>query len=424
MARTQGTERLSHPRKQLPALQLRVIEGPDAGATLTLTEGTYRVGKSEEAELRLNDGAVSRLHLVLKVLDGAVRVSDPSSRNGSFIDGVRFREVDAALNAKISIGRSVLQLLPLGSQATPAESFGRLWGKSAPMLSLFDTLGKVSRAAADVLIFGESGTGKELCAEAIHQHSARAKGAFVICDLAGVSTTLFESELFGHLKGAFTGATASRAGALERAGGGTVFLDEVGELPLELQPKLLRFLERRQLKAVGSDVYQTLDVRVVAATNRDLKAEVAAGRFREDLYHRLAVLTVRVPPLRERKDDLPGLVDRVLSQLGHAPSTVGAKTRALLEAHDWPGNVRELRNVVLQATHLGEPAAIATATTRASSGEPFHAAKDRLISAFELDYLKGLMLRAKGNVSKAARDSGLDRVHLHRLLKKHHLDAR
>jgi DNA-binding NtrC family response regulator len=288
-----------------------------------------------------------------------------------------------------------------------------------------------------VLIQGETGTGKELCAEAIHQESGRRKGPFVIVDLAGIAPSLLESELFGHVKGAFTGAHVDRAGAFERAQGGTVFLDEVGELPLDLQPRLLRVLERRQVKRVGANDYRTVDVRVVSATHVDLEAAVRDGKFRRDLFHRLAVLRFTLPPLRGHPEDIPLLIDAVLERMARPPSTLSDQTRALLAQYPWPGNVRELRNVVDQVVNLGEEAlpsldgapAHAGSADRARPSEPdltlpFKEAKERLIEGFERDYLKGLIERCEGNISRASREAGIDRVYLRKLLRKHGLDAR
>jgi DNA-binding NtrC family response regulator len=289
---------------------------------------------------------------------------------------------------------------------------------------------------SDVLIQGETGTGKELCAEALHNESRRAKGPFVIVDLAGIAPSLIESELFGHVKGAFTGAQADRAGAFERATGGTVFLDEVGELPLELQPRLLRVLERRQVKRVGANDYRTVDVRVVAATHVDLEGAIKEGKFRRDLFHRLAVLRVTLPPLRERPEDIPLLVDTVLERMGKPPSALSDQTRALLTQYPWPGNVRELRNVVDQVVNLGDEAlpempSVPGGAPRSGSGSdaggpeldlPFKEAKERLIEGFERDYLVGLLARCEGNISRASREAGIDRVYLRKLLRKHGLE--
>jgi len=300
------------------------------------------------------------------------------------------------------------------------------------MRQLFALLERIAPSEASVLVLGETGTGKELCAEALHAHSLRKARPLVVVDLAAVQPNLIESELFGHVRGAFTGAVSDRAGAFERADGSTLFLDEIGELSSELQPRLLRALERGQVKRVGANDYRTVNVRVVAATNRDLLSLASEGRFREDLYHRLAVLAVRLPPLRERRDDVPMLVQALLQQLGR-PGAIGPATLARLGAHDWPGNVRQLRNVIERAVSLspgaGEvppellvlPEDRSAPTPSSSSGLPFKEAKERLIEAFEREYLEGLLSRCGGNVSRAAREAGIDRVYLHRLLKRYAL---
>jgi DNA-binding NtrC family response regulator len=298
------------------------------------------------------------------------------------------------------------------------------------MREVFTLLERLVASDADVLIQGETGTGKELCAEALHAGSRRAGKPFVVVDLAGLAPALIESELFGHVKGAFTGAQADRAGAFERAQGGTVFLDEVGELPPEVQPRLLRALERRQVKRVGANNYRALDVRVLAATHVDLEASVKAGRFRGDLFHRLAVLRVTLPPLRERPEDIPLLIDTVLSRAGRPPGALSEQTRALLTQYPWPGNVRELRNVVERVVSLGEEA-LPDLRTDARSGPvgtalelPFKQAKEQLIEGFERDYLRGLLERCEGNISRAAREAGIARMYLRKLLQKHGMAAR
>ncbi len=290
------------------------------------------------------------------MLRDGVLLRDLDSTNGSFCQGTRFREIVASPGAVIAIGKSTLRLQVsssgAGLQPSANESFGRLFGRSLPMRAAFSLLERVAPTDVSVILEGETGTGKELCAEAIHASSPRKGGPLVIVDLAGVPANLIESELFGHVRGSFTGAIADRAGAFERAHGGTVFLDEIGELPLELQPRLLRALESRTTKRVGSNDYAPFDVRVVCATHRDLKALIAAGKFRDDLYHRLAVVKIGLPPLRERREDIPLLVERLLVAQGH-PGTLGPQTMAALAGYDWPGNVRELRNVVERVISLG-----------------------------------------------------------------------
>jgi DNA-binding NtrC family response regulator len=408
-------------------LKLVVVSGPDFGREIILEPGTYRVGKDEGLELTLQDTTVSRLHLVLEVLEKSVRVRDAGSRNGSFYGETKFSQIEAQPLAVIRIGRTELKFMP-ATQSAPRlppstkDRFGGLVGKSLKMREMFALLERVAPTEADLYIRGETGTGKEVCAEAVHKNSARASGPFIVCDLASVAPNLFESELFGHVKGSYTGAQRDRAGAFERAHRGTLFLDEVGELASDIQPRLLRFLERRQVKRVGGNEWKEMDVRVIAATHRDLEAEVKAGRFREDLFHRLSVITIELPALRDRAEDILPLVDEMLNKLGKPPTELSAETRALLTAHRWPGNVRELRNVVERALYVGT-ADIVAANEKSGPGGAgsvsFKDAKERLVNAFEHDYLKALLARCGGNVTAAAREAGLDRVHLHRLIKKH-----
>ena len=305
------------------------------------------------------------------------------------------------------------------------------------MRDIYSLLERVAPSDLAVLIEGETGTGKELCAEAIHDRSPRAKEPFVICDLAGMSRSLIESELFGHVRGAFTSADRDRQGAFAQANGGTIFVDEVGELELDVQPRLLRAIEQRRIKPVGQTNYRDVDVRVIAATNRDLREEVRAGRFRPDLYHRLAVVRIDLPPLRERKEDIPLLVHHFL--FGREID-VSDETLEFLDHYDWPGNVRELKNSLQRAVSLiGQGTSLSPALLglhdaalkiasgssgdwpEPSVGERFSTAKERLINAWERSYVGALLKRAGGNVSRAARDGGMDRVYLHRLIKKHAL---
>jgi two-component system nitrogen regulation response regulator GlnG len=385
----------------------------------------------------LTDPAVSREHLAVRVVRQGVRCEDRRSRNGSFCRGMRFAVLEVDPGAVIRIGRTDLRVAAAQEPAPlrPSESvrFGALVGESLLMRQAFGLLERAAAGDADVLLLGETGTGKDLAAEGLHAAGPRAARPFVVCDLGAVAPTLIESELFGHVRGAFTGAVGERVGAFEQAHGGTIFLDEVGDLPLELQPRLLRALERRQVKRLGGNRYETVDVRVVAATHKDLAHEVQAGRFRQDLYHRLAMITVALPPLRERLEDLPLLVATILERLGPArrPIRLTSETELLLRTHDWPGNVRELRNVIERAVKLGtEPAVPARAPDRDADAPrnaadlPFKEAKDRLIGAFERDYLADLMGKCAHNVSLAAREAGIARVYLHRLLQKHGLTKR
>jgi two-component system nitrogen regulation response regulator GlnG len=432
---------IADPQQRVPVperLRVLVLSGPDSGKQLILERGTYFVGKSPGCDLQLSDGAVSRQHLELAVTEAGVLVRDLGSTNGSFFGGARFSEVTVGPGAVISIGGTELKLASVERShpilPSASEHFGALLGPSLKMREVFAVLELVAQSDVAVLIEGETGTGKELCAEAIRSAGPRGRGPFVVCDLAGVSRSLIESELFGHVRGAFTGADRDREGAFQQAHGGTIFIDEIGELELDMQPRLLRALESRKIKPVGAPHYRDVDVRVIAATNRDLREEVKSGRFRDDLYHRLAVVRVTLPPLRERKEDIPALVTHFLAG---KDVQVPAETLALFTEYDWPGNVRELKNVidrglslmgpsrVLQPSLLGlEPIPAASGATPpwpTVGNEGFREAKERLIASWERDYVTQLLRRAGGNVSKAAREGGLDRVYLHRLIKKYNI---
>jgi len=430
-----ATATLTRGRTGQVKMVLRVLSGPDSGKVHPLKQGTYVVGKSPTSDIVLDDKSVSRQHLRLEVHDEHVVATDLDSHNGSFCDQLRFTSLELRPGTVITLGTTELKLVPEDTRErsvllSSRDRFGALVGSSRKMREAFTLLERLAPGGADVLIQGETGTGKDLCAEAIHQNSPRQKGPFVIVDLAGVPPTLIESELFGHVKGAFTSAQGDRAGAFERAQGGTVFLDEVGELPLELQPRLLRVLERRQVKRVGANDYHTVNMRVVAASHVNLEQAVQQGKFRRDLFHRLAVLRVSLPPLRERPEDIPLLIDHMLQQMDRPPSALSDQTRALLAQYPWPGNVRELRNVVEQVVNLGEEALPDLASSADAAGLkmaeldlPFKEAKEQLINGFERDYLRNLLERCEGNISRAAREADIDRVYLKKLLRKHDLDA-
>jgi DNA-binding NtrC family response regulator len=427
------------PTFRLPPVRMKlvILSGPDAGRNQSLVPGHYKIGTESSCDIVLKDRTISRHHLTLEVEEHGVLARDMGSRNGSFCEGMRFNELAVRFGAVLKLGTTELKIVPESSRERvipPSErtSFGSLVGASRKMREVFTVMERLSAGDSDVLIQGETGTGKEGCAEGIHAASKRNKGPFVIVDLAGIAPSLIESELFGHVKGAFTGAQNDRAGAFERANGGTVFLDEVGELPAEIQPRLLRALERRQVKRVGANDYRTVDVRVVAATHVELEEAVKAGKFREDLFHRLAVLRVTLPPLRERLEDIPLLVDTVLERMKKPPSVLSDQTRALLAQYPWPGNVRELRNVVERVVSLGEEALPDIPTEPGVPGHagapvppelelPFKEAKERIIEGFERDYLKGLLERCGGNISKAAREAGIARLYVRKLLKKYGL---
>ncbi len=434
-----STATLAPTQLVLPlAIELAVTEGPDAGKALGLGAGAFLVGKSSQCDLTLDDPGVSRRHLEVTLHASALRVRDLGSRNGSFFQGARFDCVDVGVGATIRVGSTTLRVQVPADDEPLSDHFGELRGHGRAMQDVFRLLRRAARSTMPVLIQGETGTGKEVAARAIHEASARG-GALVVCDLAAMSPTLIDSELFGHARGAFTGADAERAGAFEQADGGTLFLDELGELDVSLQPRLLRALETGQVKRVGENHYRKVDVRIIAATNRDLQSDVAAQAFRSDLYHRLAVFCVTLPPLRERRDDIGLLVEHFMSRAAPtATVTMAPDALAALVRHDWPGNLRQLRNVVERAMALSGGRTISAelfgleeevpGASPAGGGAndvllPFKAAKGRLVEAWEHDYLKELMTRCEGNVSLAARRAGVNRVHLHRLLRKHGWDA-
>ncbi|MFT3766424.1 MAG: sigma 54-interacting transcriptional regulator [Minicystis sp.] len=431
-----------HELVAIPRLELLVeTEGGRPSSRRVIQEGEVcRVGSHPSNDLVLDDPRVSRFHCRLSREAGGWRLTDAGSLNGTRLGGLRVLDAYVPLrDCRIELGSSVVRIQEIGSASITdlpsRSSFGSLHGASRVMRRLFALLDRVAQSDATVLIEGESGTGKEVVATEIVQHGPRADGPLVIVDCGAISPSLVESELFGHARGAFTGANRERIGAFQAASGGTVFLDEIGELPLEIQPKLLRALEAREIRRVGETSARKVDVRVIAATNRNLEREVNQRRFREDLYFRLSVVTVRVPPLRDRLEDLGILVDVFLEALGAADTArlFTPEVLADMARYDWPGNVRELRNyveraVVLQAADpASRPEGSALASTpgapesRADLDVPFKVAKESVIGTFERAYLSALLSWSGGNVTRAARKAGLDRIHLHRLIQRYGL---
>ena len=391
------------------------------------------MGAAPRADIEIADAAVSRLHAELELRDDGLWVRDEGSRNGTFVNGVRVESARLDDNARLGVGSTEVAVSygarPTPIELWPEEHFGPLVGRSVPMRELFAHLSRVAATDSSVLIEGETGTGKELVAQAIHQASRRAAGPYVVVDCAAIADTLLEAELFGHVRGAFTGAVHARHGALLEADGGTVFLDEIGELPLSLQPKLLRFVESRTVRRLGETRARQVDVRVIAATHRRLHSMVNDGAFREDLYFRLAVLPVHVPPLRERREDIPLLIDRFAPG---AAESLTPGTRAETMLRPWPGNVRELRNFVERAVAFGVHSALEMGKPRARATEsesfpevridqPFKEIRERWVSQLEREYLVKALAEHEGNVSAVAKVSGLDRSYVYRLMLKHGL---
>ncbi len=427
------TEPLDTSQPAVRRFDLIGTAGPAAAVRYASTGTTCAIGSHAGNEIVIDDASISRSHCELRVEQGHVRIHDLDSTNGTVLDGVRVVAGYVRDGSTIQLGRSTLRVSLGGSDNRLAVSlnthFGSLVGTSWAMRACFALLERAAASDITVLLEGESGTGKEGAADAIHQASARRDRPFIVIDCGAIPGNLLESELFGHERGAFTGATDRRVGAFEAASGGTVFLDEIGEMPSELQPKLLRVLERREIRRLGSNTMTPADVRIVAATNRDLRAEVNAGRFRSDLYFRLAVMKVQLPPLRQRPEDLPILVQRIVGTLGLGQDVANRLCSnafvSSLSRGAWPGNVRELRNYLERAAVLDDLAGSTEDAPEAADphdpAQPYQQARDRVLAEFERRYVEQLLRAHHGNVSAAARASGIDRTYLHRLMRRHGL---
>jgi transcriptional regulator with GAF, ATPase, and Fis domain len=418
---------------------LEIIEGTDAKQTRPLAKKSVLVGTHPSSDLVLTDPHVSRAHARIDVEGEDYVLTDLGSTNGTRVNGVRVRQAILEPGVVVELGATRLRFAaggePFQIPLAAEESFEGLHGRSIAMRELFAVCAKVAPTNAAVLIEGETGTGKELVAHAIHARSRRAPKPFVVFDCGAVPPTLIESELFGHEKGAFTGATSAHAGVFERAHGGTVFLDELGELAIDLQPKLLRALEQGEITRVGAERPISVDVRAVAATNRDLAAMVSAGRFRADLYYRLAVIRVVVPPLRERRDDVTLLAARfaeeAIGELAEAriPAAALEAIFADLRAYDWPGNVRELKNLVERAAILADPKLIRAGALDAAQElrRSVDASRTRRVTLRaargerEREYLTDLLSAVGGDLDEAARVAEVHRKSLERLIRKHRL---
>jgi DNA-binding NtrC family response regulator len=409
-------------------IHVEVIEGPDAG--LRVTGDSLTIGTAEGSSMRLADPSVSRFHLELRASSDGVHVIDHGSTNGTFAGAIRVERAIVAPGSTLRLGATTLRIgdAPLAEVEVHGESsLAGVIGGSAAMRRLMAQVTKAAASDVSMLVNGESGTGKELIARALHDLGPRAKGPFVTVDCGSIAPTLIASELFGHERGAFTGADRIHVGSFEAAHGGTIFLDEIGELSPAIQATLLGALERRRIRRLGSRTEIAIDVRVVSATHRDLRAEVNAGTFRLDLFYRLAVVTLAVPPLRERPDDIPLLVEHFLRDAGFdgpiASLISPAAMQSISKLH-FAGNVRELRNLIEAAVAMNEPPDLATApiargiTLATDLALPYKDARAQLLDHFESQYLDALMERAAGNISQAARIAKMTRSHLSELLAK------
>jgi len=433
-------------RLVLRRLAVRVAVGPSAGVTVSLDRDVLKIGSHLRNDLVLPDDTVSRSHAEVVRTQGGVMLRDLDSTNGTYVGALRIREVYLQDGQGFRVGRSEL-VFHSGDETVdilPSEvdRLEGLVGSSVAMRATFAVIERVAPTDLTVLLTGETGTGKELVSRALHARSPRRDRPFEVFDCGAVAANLVEAELFGHVRGAFTGAVRDRAGVFESAQGGTVFLDELGELPLPAQAALLRVLEQREVRRVGGREVKPVDVRVIAATHRNLRTEVDAGRFREDLYYRLAVVELTLPALRDRLEDLPLLARHILRNVGfpHNVRELDPDVLAAMTSWRWPGNVRELRNVLLRAIPFSQgptltlealPEALQVAHTPREDDDidpglpmpgaemQFHDAKDRWVDAFERHYLQSLLDRASGNLSRAARLAGVDRKTIGRMLKRH-----
>ncbi|MDB4993972.1 MAG: Flagellar regulatory protein FleQ [Myxococcaceae bacterium] len=412
---------------RIPSVELVVVDGPDKGMRKELHGGLAKIGTAEGCDLRLTDRTASRVHCEVVVKPTTVLVRDAGSTNGTFCDGLRLYEAEVPSGVTLRIGGTAVRIEvseePAFVEVSPRESFGELVGSSFEMRRVYAMLERIAKADTTVLLQGETGTGKDVVARSLHAASSRANGPLVPLDCGAVPENLFESELFGHVRGAFSGAANDRKGVIEEADGGTLFLDEIGELPIGLQPKLLRAIETRSVRRVGSNVARPVDVRIVAATNRPLARAVNDGLFREDLYYRLAVVEIVLPSLRARREDIPLLAAHFHAMLGGTGALPPAFI-ASIKQRSFPGNVRELKNFVERAMLLGT---ITTSSARAAVPVPstleelaplhlpLKEARDQWTQSFEAVYVRAVLKRARGNVTHAAELAGVSRRFLQRL---------
>jgi transcriptional regulator with GAF, ATPase, and Fis domain len=441
--------------RRLRKAKLVVLDGEDRGAEFVIDRAKIWAGRSSVCDFQLADASISGTHFEVRAEEEGFVLEDLDSTNGTRIGGCRIREIELAPEATFRAGNASIKLVPSDEVVeiplSEEEHYRGVIGRSVAMREVFAMCEKVAPSELTVLVEGDTGTGKERIARALHDGSRRRNKPYEVLDCSAIPGELMESYVFGHEKGAFTGANARRPGIFEQAEGGTVFMDEVGELPLDLQPKLLRVLENREFKRVGGTRTIGADCRIIAATNRDLREMVQEGTFREDLYFRLSVVQLELPALRERREDIPLLVEHFLDEANERrpdrpKMRLTAEALEALMEHPWPGNVRELRNVVVRAASLASGTSIdrsdlhlsgqlggATAEPAPADGPEadvrydvdleieYKEAKSQLIDDFEYAYLSDLIDEHEGNLSAAARASGLTRYHLRELLKKHEL---
>ncbi len=433
-----ATTRVPAPRPsmRIPSIELVVVEGKDRGLRATVRGGMAKIGSAKGSDIELTDPTVSRVHCELRLRTDTITLRDHGSTNGTFVGGARIRDADVPIGTLVRVGQTSLRIeasnTPAFVEISDRSAFGEIIGQSLPMRRVYAILERVAQTDTTLLIEGETGTGKDVVARSLHEASRRKSGPFVPIDCGAIPENLFESELFGHVRGAFSGAISDRKGVFEEAEGGTLFLDEIGEIPVALQPKLLRAIESRTIRRVGGNVAKPVNVRIIAATNRDLAAGVNEGRFREDLYYRLAVVVVTLPALRERPEDIPLLAQHFFNRLSPGTGPLPADFLRSLSSRGFPGNVRELKNFIERSVSLGfvptqasrapdiEPDSVELAH-RPSFDEliplhlPLKEARQAWTERFEDVYLRAMLQKTGGNVTRAAELAGVSRRFLQRL---------
>jgi transcriptional regulator with PAS, ATPase and Fis domain len=432
------TGKVEYESHQTRAIEVAIIDGLDRGLSLIVPNGGIRIGTAASCQLKVRDPTVSRIHCELSVLRGGVRVMDAGSTNGTWLEGSRVRDADLTPGAIFRIGATAIRIqsgdelveMPISDRA----KLGDLVGSSLEMRRVYALIERVAPTESTALVQGDTGTGKELVARALHEYSQRRNAPFVCVDCGAIAPNVIESELFGHVRGAFSGAVADRKGLIEEAQGGTLFLDEIGELSLTLQAKLLRALETREIRRVGENATRHVDVRVIAATNRPLARAVNEGNFRDDLYYRLAVVEFRLPPLHSRRVDIPQLAQHFYAQMTQSGAELPEELLSALLTRSWPGNVRELRNFIERCVAVGLHG---SAATRKSSGRtlirglealvpthlPLREARRAWMEQFETAYIGAQLERTGGNVTRAADLCGVSRRFFQRTVARSGLRA-
>lgn len=422
--KTGPTQSISAGEEPLEAAKLEAIDGPGKGPWAPLEQGTLIAGSSSRAGLTLDDPAVSRQHASFELVKGGVRVKDLNSRNGLVFLGAKVDSALLPIGTSIMLGRTVVRIASL-QKAQQVSAQTELAGVVAQSLVMRQLLWRIERVAATdttAVIRGPTGAGKEVIARAIHQLSPRAAARIEFFDCAGAREELLESELFGHVRGAFTGAANDRVGVIELANHGTLVLDNIDQLPLEQQTRLLRFLEERVVRRVGGANAKAVDVRVLATSQADLEAAVAGGVLRSDLFYRLAQVVLEVPALARRREDIPVLAERFAQEASSLPVALSKQTLAALQAHPWPGNARELKNAVVRSLAFGTFEQTASLPTPDDAQIDLKDARAQVVKSFEADFLRALLRKHSWNVAAAAREAKIARSHLYTLLGRYQIE--